>query len=405
MSARRTSVRVGGIAESATLRVDVRAKEMRAAGRHVIGFGAGEPDLAPPPHVVEAAVRASRDPAVHRYTAVGGLAELKRAIADSYERDHGVRPGPEEILVTNGGKHAVAAVMLTLLDPGDEVLLPAPYWTTYPEAVSLAGGTPVPVLADAQQGYKVSVELLESARTSATRMLVLNSPSNPTGAVYTPAEIRRIGEWADRAGLMVLSDEIYEHFVYDGSRPASIRSLCPGLADRCLVVNGVAKSYAMTGWRVGWIIGPADLVQAATRLQSHTTSNVANVAQHAAVSALDGGLDVVHRMRAAFDSRRRTISAMIEQTVGLECPELSGAFYAFPSVAGLLAGAPGGRFASSTALAEHLLEEAEVAVVPGEAFGAPGHVRLSYALSDADLVEGMRRIQATLGRTAEARGG
>ena len=392
--ARRVSARIGAIAESATLKVDAKAKALKAEGRPVIGFGAGEPDFPTPDYVVEAAVEACRDPKNHRYTPAGGLPELKKAIAEKTLRDSGYAIEPGQVLVTNGGKQAIYAAFAAMLDPGDEVLVPAPYWTTYPEVIALAGGVPVDVLADETQDYKVTLEQLEAARTDKTKVLLFVSPSNPTGAVYTADEIRAIGQWVEDHGLWVLTDEIYEHLVYDGVETGSMPVLCPSLADNCVVVNGVAKTYAMTGWRVGWMIGPTDLVKAATNLQSHATSNVANVSQRAALAAVSGDLSAVAEMKAAFDRRRATIVAMLNEIDGVVCPTPQGAFYAYPSVKGLLGREHGGRQVGTSAeLAEYILDEAEVAVVPGEAFGSPGYLRLSYALGDDDLVEGIARLQ------------
>ncbi|GAA1136980.1 pyridoxal phosphate-dependent aminotransferase [Nocardioides aquiterrae] len=391
---RRVSRRIGAIAESATLKVDAKAKALKAEGRPVIGFGAGEPDFPTPDYIVEAAVEAARDPRNHRYTPAGGLPELKKAIVAKTRRDSGLEVEPAQVLVTNGGKQAIYEAFATMLDPGDEVIVPAPYWTTYPEAIQLAGGTPVEVLADETQDYKVTVEQLEAARTDRTKVLLFVSPSNPTGAVYTKDEIRAIGAWVEEHGLWVLTDEIYEHLVYDGVETGSLPVLCPELAEHTVVVNGVAKTYAMTGWRVGWMIGPADLIKAASNLQSHATSNVANVSQRAALAALEGDLDAVEEMKAAFDRRRRTIVAMLKEIDGVVCPMPGGAFYAYPQVKGLLGKEHGGRMiATSAELAEYILDEAEVAVVPGEAFGSPGYLRLSYALGDDDLVEGVTRLQ------------
>jgi aspartate aminotransferase len=391
---RRVSQRIGAIAESATLKVDAKAKALKAEGRPVIGFGAGEPDFPTPGYVVEAAVEACRDPRNHRYTPAGGLPELKKAIAEKTRRDSGLEVEPAQVLVTNGGKQAIYAAFAAMLDPGDEVIVPAPYWTTYPEAIQLAGGTAVEVLADETQDYKVTVEQLEAARTERTKVLLFVSPSNPTGAVYTADEIRAIGQWVEDSGLWVLTDEIYEHLVYDGIETGSMPVLCPFLQDNTVVVNGVAKTYAMTGWRVGWMIGPADLVKAATNLQSHATSNVSNVAQRAAIAAVSGDLSAVEEMKAAFDRRRRTIVAMLNEIDGVVCPTPGGAFYAYPSVKGLLSKEHGGTLVESSAqLAEYILDKAEVAVVPGEAFGSPGYLRLSYALGDEDLVEGVTRLQ------------
>ncbi|HEX5561369.1 MAG TPA: pyridoxal phosphate-dependent aminotransferase [Nocardioidaceae bacterium] len=395
---RRISARVGGIAESATLAVDAKAKALKAAGRPVIGFGAGEPDFPTPGYIVEAAVEACRDPRNHRYTPAGGLPELKAAIAEKTRRDSGLEVPASQVLVTNGGKQAIYEAFATILDPGDEVLLPAPYWTTYPEAIRLAGGVPVEVLADETQGYKVSVEQLEAARTDRTKVLLFNSPSNPTGAVYSRAEVEAVGRWLAESQLWVLTDEIYEHLVYDGLETASLPVAVPELADRCLVVNGVAKTYAMTGWRVGWMIAAPDVVKAATNLQSHATSNVSNVSQRAALAAVAGDLAAVEEMKAAFDRRRRTIVAMLNEIDGVVCPEPQGAFYAYPSVKGLLGRTVDGVTATTSAqLAELVLEKAEVAAVPGEAFGSPGYLRFSYALGDEDLVEGITRLQKLLG--------
>ena len=399
--ARRVSARLAAIAESATLAVDARAKALKAAGRPVIGFGAGEPDFPTPAPIVEAAAAACRVPANHRYSPAAGLPELRSAIAAKTLRDSALAVEPEQVLVTNGGKQAVYTAFAALLDPGDEVLLPAPYWTTYPEAVRLAGGVPVEVFAGEDQDYLVTVEQLEAARTPSTKVLLFCSPSNPTGAVYPVERVREIGRWAAETGLWVITDEIYEHLVYDGAVAASLPVEVPELADRCLVLNGVAKTYAMTGWRVGWMIGPRDVVRAATNLQSHLTSNVANVPQRAAIAALTGDLEAVLVMREAFDRRRRTMVSMLSEIDGVVCPVPQGAFYAYPSVHGVLGRTIRGRTPSTSAeLAELLLEEAEVAVVPGEAFGPSGYLRLSYALGDDDLVEGVGRIQALL---AEAR--
>lgn len=392
--ARRVSQRLGAIAESATLKVDAKAKALKSEGRPVIGFGAGEPDFPTPDYIVAAAIEACRDPRNHRYTPAGGLPELKQAIVEKTRRDSGLEVTPAQVLVTNGGKQAIYAAFAAMLDPGDEVLVPAPYWTTYPEAIRLAGGVPVEVLADETQDYKVTVEQLEAARTDRTKVLLFVSPSNPTGAVYTADEIRTIGQWVEDHQLWVLTDEIYEHLVYDGIETGSMPVLCPFLADNTVVVNGVAKTYAMTGWRVGWMIGPVDLVKSATNLQSHATSNVANVSQRAAVAALIGNLDAVEEMKVAFDRRRRTIVSMLNEIDGVVCPMPGGAFYAYPSVKGLLGKEYGGRVITTSAdLAEYILERAEVAVVPGEAFGSPGYLRLSYALGDDDLAEGITRLQ------------
>ncbi|HEY8480611.1 MAG TPA: pyridoxal phosphate-dependent aminotransferase [Spirillospora sp.] len=389
----RISKRIAAISESATLAVDAKAKALKAAGRPVIGFGAGEPDFPTPDYIVEAAVTACRVPRFHKYTPAGGLPELRAAIAEKTERDSGYKVEASQVLVTNGGKQAVYEAFAALLDPGDEVLVPTPYWTTYPESIKLAGGVPVDVVADETTGYKVSVDLLEAARTDRTKVLLFVSPSNPTGAVYSRAEIEAIGRWADEHGLWVITDEIYEHLVYGDAEFHSMPVVVPELADRTLVLNGVAKTYAMTGWRVGWLIGPPDVVKAAANLQSHATSNVANVSQAAALAAVTGDLSAVAEMREAFDRRRRTIVRMLNEIPGVVCPEPQGAFYAYPSVKALLGKEiRGKRPETSVELASLILEEAEVALVPGEAFGTPGYFRLSYALGDDDLVEGVSRV-------------
>ena len=399
---RRVSARVGAIAESATLAVDAKAKALKAAGRPVIGFGAGEPDFPTPDYIVQAAVDACTDQRNHRYTPAGGLPELKKAIADKTLRDSGWKVEPSQVLVTNGGKQAIYEAFAAVLDPGDEVIVPAPYWTTYPESIRLAGGVPVEVVADETTGYKVTVEQLEAARTENTKVLLFVSPSNPTGAVYSREQSLAIGRWAAEHGLWVLTDEIYEHLVYGDAEFSSLPVLVPELADKCIMVNGVAKTYAMTGWRVGWVIGPQDVVKAAGNLQSHATSNVNNVAQRAAIAAVSGDLSAVAEMKAAFDRRRRTIVKMLNEIPGVVCPEPEGAFYAYPSVKALLGkDIRGHRPQTSAELASVILDEVEVAVVPGEAFGTPGYLRLSYALSDDDLVEGVSRIQKLLGEARD----
>ncbi|HET6815906.1 MAG TPA: pyridoxal phosphate-dependent aminotransferase [Mycobacteriales bacterium] len=393
----RVSARIAAISESATLAVDAKAKALKAAGRDVIGFGAGEPDFPTPDPIVEAAIAACRDPRMHHYTPAGGLPELKEAIAAKTARDSSYAVQPGQVLVTNGGKQAVFQAFATLIDPGDEVLLPAPYWTTYPECIQLAGGTVVEVPTDESTGYLASVEQLEAARTERTKALLFCSPSNPTGAVYPTEQVEAIGRWAVEHGIWVIADEIYEHLVYDGAVASSMPVVVPDLAETCVVVNGVAKTYAMTGWRVGWMIGPDDVIKAATNLQSHATSNVSNVSQAAAVAALRGDLSAVAEMREAFDRRRRTMVRMLQEIDGVTCPEPKGAFYCFPAVKDLLGRPIRGRTAQSSAeLAEIVLDEAEVAVVPGEAFGAPGYFRLSYALGDDDLTEGITRLQKLL---------
>jgi aspartate aminotransferase len=393
----RISARIGGIAESATLAVDAKAKALKAAGRPVIGFGAGEPDFPTPPAVVAAAQAACADPRNHRYTPASGLPELREAIAAKTLRDSGYEIAPAQVLVTNGGKQAVYEAFATLLDPGDEVLLPAPYWTTYPEAITLAGGVPVTVVCGPEADFLPSVDQLEAARTERTKVLLWCSPSNPTGAVASRELTEAIGRWAVEHGIWVVTDEIYEHLVYDSAEAVSMPVVVPELADTCVVLNGVAKTYAMTGWRVGWLAGPADVVKAATNLQSHLSSNVCNVAQRAALEAVSGPLDAVAEMRSAFDRRRRTIVELLRAIPGVECPTPRGAFYAYASVQEILGKElRGARPQTSVDLAAAVLEHAEVAVVPGEAFGTPGFFRLSYALGDDDLRTGVERMGALL---------
>ncbi len=394
----RISQRVGSIAESATLAVDAKAKALKAQGRDVIGFGAGEPDFPTPEHIVRAAQEACANPRFHNYTPTPGLPELRSAIADKTKRDSGYDVTAEQVLVTNGGKQAVYNTFAALLDPGDEVLLPAPYWTTYPEAIRLAGGRPVVVETSEDSGYLATVDQLDAARTERTKALLFCSPSNPTGAVYPPEQVEAIGRWALDNGIWVVTDEIYEHLVYGGEQHVSMPVVVPDLADRCVVLNGVAKTYSMTGWRVGWMIGPTDVVKAATNLQSHATSNVSNIAQAAALAAVTGPLDAVAEMREAFDRRRRLVHELLNRIRGVECPEPHGAFYAFPCVKGVLGSEIRGRTPKSSAeVAELLLDEAEVAIVPGEAFGTPGYARLSYALGDDDLRRGVERMADVLG--------
>jgi aspartate aminotransferase len=393
----RISQKVARITESSTLAIDAKAKAMKAAGERVIGFGAGEPDFATPDHIVAAAAEATRHPLYQHYTPAGGLPELRAAIARKTLRDSGYEVEPSQVLVTNGGKHALYNAFLTLLDPGDEVLLPAPYWVSYPEMIRLADGVVVPLPTTKETGFRVSVEQLDAAVTERTKALVFVSPSNPTGAVYPPGEVEAIGTWAAERGIWVVTDEIYEHLVYGDAVFSSIPVQAPDVRERCIVVNGVAKTYAMTGWRVGWLIGPADVIAAANSLQSHATSNVANVSQAAALAALSGDLSDVEMMREAFDRRRTTMHKLLNEIPGIDCSEPEGAFYCFPSVEGLLGREIAGRVAhDDTELAEIILEKAKVAIVPGAGFGGPGYARLSYALGDDDLVEGITRMADVL---------
>jgi aspartate aminotransferase len=394
----RISQRIASIAESATLKVDAKAKSLKAAGRPVVSFAAGEPDFPTPANIVEAAVAAARDPKNHKYTPAAGLPELREAIAAKTLRDSGLEVSPSQIIVTNGGKQAVYQAFATLIDPGDEVLVPAPYWTTYPEAIKLAGGVQVDVFAGADQGYRVTVEQLEAARTPRTKVLLFVSPSNPTGAVYSPDEVAAIGAWAEQHGLWVISDEIYQNLTYGDVRAVSIVEATPALADRTILVNGVAKTYAMTGWRLGWMVGPADAIAGAANLQSHLSSNVSNISQRAALEALTGPQESVEQMRLAFDRRRRLIVEGLNGIPGVVCPTPEGAFYVYPDVTGLLNRAWGGVTpTTSLELADLILEQAEVAAVPGEAFGPSGYLRFSYALGDDDIREGVGRLQKLFG--------
>lgn len=394
------SNRIDSVAPSATLAVDSKAKAMKAQGIDVISFGAGEPDFPTPDFVARAASQACLDPRNHRYTPTAGLPELRQAIADKTERDSGYAVTPDQVVVTNGGKQAVYETFQILLNPGDQVIIPAPYWTSYPEMVTLAGGEPVPVLSGADQGYLPSLDALEAARTERTKAIIVNTPSNPTGVVWDDDLVGAIGQWALEHHIWVVSDEIYEHLTYDGAHTPYPGALVPELRDQLIVLNGVAKTYAMTGWRVGWMVAPAAVSKAAGKLQGHMTSNVANVSQRAALAAIQGPMDAVETMGRAFALRRKSIMVALNQVPGVECPEPKGAFYAFPDVTGLLnrpLGPHGTTSRTSSDLAAAILEETHVAAVPGEAFGAPGHLRFSYALSDKDLAEGMRRFQAWVG--------
>ena len=398
MSAKpRISRRIAAIAESATLAVDAKAKALKAAGRPVIGFGAGEPDFPTPEYIVKAAIDAASKPANHRYTPTPGLPELRDAIVAKTKRDSNLEITADQVLVTNGGKQAVYQAFATIIDPDDEVILPAPYWTTYPECIKLAGGRAIEVFADESQNYLVSVEQLESVRTSKTKALLFCSPSNPTGSVYSVEQVKAIGEWALKNGIWVITDEIYEHLLYDGAKAPSMPVVVPELKDQCIILNGVAKTYAMTGWRVGWMVGPKDVIKAATNLQSHLSSNVSNISQRAAIAAVSGDLTAVKEMGVAFDRRRKLIVKMLNEIPGVYCPTPTGAFYVYPSVKGVLGKEiRGKRPKTSAELATLILEEVEVAAVPGEAFGPSGYLRFSYALGDEDIVEGITRVKKLL---------
>ena len=390
----RISARIAAIAESATLAVDAKAKALKAAGRPVIGFGAGEPDFPTPDYIVEAAAAATKVVANHRYSPTPGLPDLRDAIVAKTKRDSNYEITADQVLVTNGGKQAVYQAFATIVEDGDEVLLPSPYWTTYPECIKLAGGQVVEVFADETQNYLVSVEQLEAARTPKTKALLFGSPSNPTGSVYSVEQVKAIGEWALKNNIWIIADEIYEHLLYDGATAPSMPVVVPGLADTTIIINGVAKTYAMTGWRVGWMIGPKDVIKAATNLQSHLTSNVSNVSQRAAIAAVTGDLAAVHKMGEAFNRRRKLIVSLLNEIPGFSCPTPTGAFYVYPSVKGVLGKTIRGKTPTTSAeLATLILEEVEVAAVPGEAFGPSGYLRFSYALSDEDIVEGIGRIK------------
>ena len=394
----RISTLVGAIAPSATLTIDAKARALRASGVKVVSFGAGEPDFPTPDYIVEAAIEAARQPASHHYTAVGGLPPLREAVVAKTARDSGLSVTPAQVVITNGGKQAIANTFLTIVDPGDEVIVPAPYWVTFPEAISLASGVPVAIGTTAASGFRVTTEQLEEVCTARTKAILFVSPSNPTGAMYSRAEVEAIGRFAVERGLWVVTDEMYEHFVYGGREAPSMPVVVPELADRCVVINAVSKAYAMTGWRVGWLIAPPDVAAAATNLQSHTTSNVSNVSQAAALAALTGSLEFTAAMRGAFDLRRRRMHELLAAIPGVSSVEPEGAFYAFPSFEGVLGRDINGRRPETTLeLAEVLLEEAAVAIVPGEAFGAPGYARLSYALGEDELVEGLTRLGQVLG--------
>ena len=398
MSAKpRISRRIAAITESATLAVDGKAKALKAAGRPVIGFGAGEPDFPTPDYIVKAAADAAAKPANHRYTPTPGLPELRDAIVAKTLRDSNLVITADQVLVTNGGKQSVYQSFASIIDPGDEVILPSPFWTTYPECIKLAGGISVEVFADETQNYLVTVDQLEAARTPKTKALLFCSPSNPTGSVYSAEQVKAIGQWALAHGIWVISDEIYEHLLYDGATAPSLPVLVPEMADQTIIINGVAKTYAMTGWRVGWMIGPKDVIKAATNLQSHLTSNVSNVSQRAAIAAVTGDLDAVHEMGVAFDRRRKLIVDLLNKIPGVTCPTPTGAFYVYPSVKGVLGKEiRGKRPQTSAELATLILDEVEVAAVPGEAFGPSGYLRFSYALSDDDIVEGIGRVAKLL---------
>jgi len=383
--------------ESPTMAITARAKELTASGEDVISLAAGEPDAPTPPRAVEAAQEAAADPAAHKYSPAPGQPWLRRRIAEKTQRDSHIATDPANVIVTPGGKYACYAIFQMLCEAGDEVILPAPYWVSYPAQIRLAGAEPVEVLASAEQGYRVTPEMLEAARTERTKAIVFNAPNNPTGAVYPPEEVAAIGRWARDAGVWVITDEIYEHLTYGGARAASILEMVPELSDQTILVNGMSKTYAMTGWRIGWAVAPEPAATALRRFAGQTTSNLTNVAQAAAAAALDGALDDLPRLREAYDRRRQLAVKELSAIPGVTCPEPLGAFYAFPNVEGLLeTEIAGRRVDSSVELCEAVLEATGVALVPGEGFGAPGCVRLSYALDDERLAAGLERLRKAL---------
>ncbi|QPK94000.1 pyridoxal phosphate-dependent aminotransferase [Actinomyces sp. zg-332] len=397
MTKTRISKRLGSITPSATLAVDAKAKELKAAGKPVIGFGAGEPDFQTPDYIVESAIEAAKNPANHRYSPTSGLVPLRKAIAQKTKRDSKYEVDPNNILVTNGGKQAVFQAFASILNEGDEAILPAPYWTTYPEVIALCGAKTVTIDTTFDTDFKITVDDLDKALTEKTKVLLLCSPSNPTGSVYTKDELEAIGKWCLEHGVWVITDEIYEHLIYDDAESLHIVEIVPELADQTIVVNGVAKTYAMTGWRIGWMIGPTDAIKAATNFQSHLTSNVCNIAQQAALTAVAGDLAAVYEMRESFDRRRKTMIKMLNEIEGIKLSTPKGAFYCYPNVEYFIGKTLRGEvIESSNHLAALVLEHAMVALVPGEAFGSTGYLRLSYALSDEDLVEGLTRVQKLL---------
>jgi aspartate aminotransferase len=387
------SQRVSKIAPSATLAVDAKAKALKAAGENVIVFGTGEPDFPTPHYIVEAAIEAAKDPKNHKYSPAGGLPELRAAVAAKTLRDSGVEVDPSQVVITNGGKHALFNAFMCILDDGDEVILPAPYWTSYPEFIHIAGGVTKEVFASAESGFCVSIDQLEAAYTDKTKAVVLVSPNNPTGTLYSPEQIKEIGEWALAKGIYVVTDEIYEHLVFDSYKTTSILKEVPALGDKCIILNGVAKTYAMTGWRVGWMIASKEIAKAAINLQSHSTSNVNNMAQRAALAAVSGDLSAVEEMREAFERRGQAMYDMFNNMDNVVCAKPQGAFYCFPSFEKFIGSTIAGtKIESTTQLCELFLDEVKVAAVPGEAFGAPGYIRFSFALSDEDAKEGLARI-------------
>jgi aspartate aminotransferase len=394
--------RLGTIEESATVAITDRARSLRAQGRDVLSFSVGEPDFEPPEHVKEAATRAIRDGRATRYTAARGIPELREAIAaDSARRRGGVRHTIDEIVVSVGGKHALFNLALSLYEPGDEVIIPAPYWVSYPDQVRLAGAEPVIVATTAASGLRLTPEALSAAITPRTKALLLCSPSNPTGSAYSAAELRALADVMAPHGFWIVVDEIYARLVYGGFEQRSLLEVAPELRDRIVVIDGVSKSFAMTGYRIGWMLCPAHVARACEKIQAQATTNAAAVSQWAAEAALRGGDEPVERMCRAFEARRDRVLEQLRGIEGLRCPTPEGAFYVFPDVRAFFGRYAGGRVVSDdVALCEYLLDEAGCALVPGAAFGAPGHVRMSYAASTESLDEGLARIRAALGKLA-----
>ena len=391
----RVSARVRALKPSETLALGARARELRAQGHSVISFAAGEPDFDTPEDVREAGIQAIR--AGHtRYTAVGGVPELRAAIAESLKRENGLEYKPSQVVVSNGAKHAIWNAFLTLVEPGDEVLCPVPYWVTFPELVRLTGGDPV-FVHPKRGSMKIGPEELERAITKRSKLLVLNSPNNPSGAVYTREELEAIGEVVRRHQLYVLSDEIYEQLVFGTARHVSIASLHPELRDRTIVIGGVSKTWAMTGWRIGFAAAPADLAEGMERLQGQSTSNPAAVSQYAALRAFTGPRDSVISMRECFARRRDFIVGRLSAMKGIKLVPPEGAFYAFPDVSERIRAARNG-VSDSAALSDFLIDEARIVCVPGSAFGMEGHLRLSYAIADRDIEDGLNRLEAALDR-------
>ena len=381
------------IKPSGTMAISNKSRELKSQGKPVIGFGAGEPDFPSPDYVVDAAIKAAADPKNHKYSPAAGLESLREVIAKTTKDYSGFEINADNIIVSNGGKQSILTAFLSTLDTGDEVIIPAPYWTTYPEAVKIAGGTPVFIETEKSNNFKVTVDQLEKSKNKNTKMLVWCSPSNPTGVVYTKEESEEIYDWIFKNDLWILSDELYEHLVYEGETSPSPAIYDPELKNT-IIVNGVSKSYSMTGWRVGWLIGNKDVIGLGKKIQSQATSNVSNVSQLAAESALLNGLEVTNEMKTAFNRRRLFATEKIKSIPNLSVVESTGAFYLFVDVSHYCSGENG--LNTSEEFCEWLLEKYYIAFVPGEVFGTPGFMRLSYALSDEDLDNGLSRLSEAI---------